>query len=378
MAQTWVLNERIKRISDRNFDLVFRSNGKVFETINIKYVIDTPPFYMQVSYLNDPTGSEGVIVYNSLNTPAWTNEAYRTIRFNSPNDDLLTWLQNNATQQLLCDANDMSAVADAIRAKTGSTDAMSFPADFVSNIGKLYDTSDAADLTEAKAIIPEGLVVYGSNGKVEGTALWGGSRSKAATLSSIYSNPDTIQLGYKFLGSTIFTTGDVLFLSLPVDSITNMPINAVDYIKWRAQLVFSGDDAANLIAAIGINGSLRFNSIVGLTTPKDTVPENISKIEFLFNYSINGQSHNSIASFSYDNPSGNFIVVPNFNGYSLNDQDAGFSVVKAVITGDANQTNWLIYISPGYGFNSAVSSEDDSIITLNNIYIYAEELKTTT
>lgn len=63
MAQTWVLNERIKRINVANFVFYFKSNGKLFTGMKIEYVINTVPFYMQISYLNGATDSEKVIVY---------------------------------------------------------------------------------------------------------------------------------------------------------------------------------------------------------------------------------------------------------------------------------------------------------------------------
>lgn len=132
MAQTWVLNEKIARES-ASFNFNFKSNGQLFNGIDVQYVISTPPFYLLIQY-NDLQTDDTVVVYNSSNTPAWTDEAYRTITFSTPTTNLIEWLQANATQQLLCGANDMYAVADAIRTKAGSTAALAFPDGFVSAV----------------------------------------------------------------------------------------------------------------------------------------------------------------------------------------------------------------------------------------------------
>lgn len=132
MAETWVLNEKIAKVS-ASFNFDFKSNGQLFNGIDVQYVISTPPFYLLIQY-NDLQTDDTVVVYNSSNTPAWTDEAYRTITFSTPTENLIQWLQSNATQQFLCGANDMFAVADAIRTKAGSTAALAFPDGFISAV----------------------------------------------------------------------------------------------------------------------------------------------------------------------------------------------------------------------------------------------------
>ncbi len=68
--------------------------------------------------------------------------------------------------EYLTNDTELKSVADAIRAKTGGTDALSFPAGFVSEIGTLRDTSDA---TVTAGDMAKGVVAYGSGGKVTGT-----------------------------------------------------------------------------------------------------------------------------------------------------------------------------------------------------------------
>lgn len=68
--------------------------------------------------------------------------------------------------EYLTNDTELKSVADAIRAKTGGTDALSFPAGFVSEIGTLRDTSDA---TVTAGDMAKGIVAYGSGGKVTGT-----------------------------------------------------------------------------------------------------------------------------------------------------------------------------------------------------------------
>ena len=134
MAETWVLNKKIAKASGSlSFDFNFKSNGQLFSGMDVQFVISTPPFYMLIQYI-DPQTDDTVVVYNSSNTPAWTDEAYRTITFSTPTTNLIEWLQANATQQFLCGANDMYAVADAIRTKAGSTAALTFPDGFVSAV----------------------------------------------------------------------------------------------------------------------------------------------------------------------------------------------------------------------------------------------------
>lgn len=84
------------------------------------------------------------------NTPAyyiaqrqWYNDGYRIIEFtggDTTNAELIAWIQANAVQIIprhYVDDADLLSVADAIRAKTGSTEPLVFPQGFVDAINEL-------------------------------------------------------------------------------------------------------------------------------------------------------------------------------------------------------------------------------------------------
>lgn len=141
MAQTWVLNETLTITLNEaiSTDINFTSAGVSYTNFSIGYVDEQ---YQYISY--KPSSGSGTTAYASYYFPkvGWQNEAYRTVTFQTdPTGRLLTWLQANATQQLLCDANDMFAVADAIRTKAGSTAALAFPDGFVSAVNGIQTGS---------------------------------------------------------------------------------------------------------------------------------------------------------------------------------------------------------------------------------------------
>ena len=126
MAETWVIK------SDAAGELVttqisFTSNGQKFTSIGAVY--DGSAFSLQ--YGNNeiaifiPGASSGYEFYN---------EAYRKLTFDTPpTGALLTWLQTNATRQVveyLTTETDLIKVANAIRAKSGTTAKLSFPDGF--------------------------------------------------------------------------------------------------------------------------------------------------------------------------------------------------------------------------------------------------------
>lgn len=150
MAEMWVIK------SDATGELAttqisFTSNGQKFTSIGTDYT----GTFIVLHYDNnevagyDP-GTSGVYEFD--------NEAYRKLTFDTPpTGDLLTWLQANATLQedttvveYLTTNIDLKKVANAIRAKSGTTAKLSFPDGFalaISNISTVAPGSNYGLIT---------------------------------------------------------------------------------------------------------------------------------------------------------------------------------------------------------------------------------------
>ena len=133
MAETWVIK------SDATGELVttqisFTSNGQKFTSIGTYYSgVFVILCYDSYEVAGHATGYGGVYEFD--------NEAYRKLTFDTPpTGDLLTWLQANATRQVveyLTTETDLKKVANAIRAKSGTTAKLSFPDGFVQAINSI-------------------------------------------------------------------------------------------------------------------------------------------------------------------------------------------------------------------------------------------------
>lgn len=134
MAETWV----IKSDAAGEFattQISFTSNGQKFTSIGAVYdgsVIVLRYDNNEVAGYDPGVGSYGY---------EFDNEAYRELTFDTPpTGDLLTWLQSNATRQAveyLTTGADLIKVANAIRAKSGTTAKLSFPDGFVQAINSI-------------------------------------------------------------------------------------------------------------------------------------------------------------------------------------------------------------------------------------------------
>ena len=138
MAETWV----IKSDATGEFattQIAFTSNGQKFTSIAAVY--DDSGTFMILRYDNNEVA--GWDIYGGGDGFEFENEAYRTITFDTPpTGDLLTWLQANATRQVqvveyLTTETDLIKVANAIRAKSGTTAKLSFPDGFVQAINSI-------------------------------------------------------------------------------------------------------------------------------------------------------------------------------------------------------------------------------------------------
>ena len=133
MAETWV----IKSDAAGEFattQIAFTSNGQKFTSIGADYADLVIILYYDNNEIAgfDPGASAGFEFYN---------EAYRKLTFDTPpTGDLLTWLQANATRQVveyITTDTDLIKVANAIRAKSGTTAKLSFPDGFVQAINSI-------------------------------------------------------------------------------------------------------------------------------------------------------------------------------------------------------------------------------------------------
>lgn len=138
MAETWI----IKSSATGEFattQISFTSNGQKFTSIGATYT----GLYVVLCY--DNTEVAGYDPGSGDMNYMFDPEAYRKLTFDAPpTGALLTWLQANATRQvveyLTTDA-DLIKVANAIRAKSGTTAKLSFPDGFALEIGSIPSVS---------------------------------------------------------------------------------------------------------------------------------------------------------------------------------------------------------------------------------------------
>lgn len=134
MAETWIIKSSA-RGEFATTQISFTSNGQKFTSIGAN---SDASLFVILRYDNneiagyDP-GTGGVYEFD--------NEAYRKLTFDThPTGALLSWLESNATRQVveyLATDIDLKKVANAIRAKSGTTAKLSFPDGFalaISNI----------------------------------------------------------------------------------------------------------------------------------------------------------------------------------------------------------------------------------------------------
>ena len=135
MAEMWVIKSDAAGVFATT-QISFTSNGQKFTSIGADY--DAGSFVILRYDNSEVAGYDtagGDIVYE------FDNEAYRKLTFDTPpTGALLTWLQTNATRQVVEDLTtetDLIKVANAIRAKSGTTATLSFPDGFVQAINSI-------------------------------------------------------------------------------------------------------------------------------------------------------------------------------------------------------------------------------------------------
>ena len=133
MAETWIIKSDAAGVFATT-QIAFTSNGQKFTSIGADYADLVIILYYDNNEIAgfDPGAGYGF---------EFEIEAYRTITFDTPpTGDLLTWLQANATRQVveyLTTETDLIKVANAIRAKSGTTAKLSFPDGFVQAINSI-------------------------------------------------------------------------------------------------------------------------------------------------------------------------------------------------------------------------------------------------
>ena len=133
MAETWVIKSDASGLLDTT-QIAFTSNGQKFTSIGANYI----GLFVVLCYDNNEVADYDPGVPYGFE---FDNEAYRKLTFDTPpTGELLTWLQANATRQVVAylttDA-DLIKVANAIRAKNGTTAKLSFPDGFVQAINSI-------------------------------------------------------------------------------------------------------------------------------------------------------------------------------------------------------------------------------------------------
>ena len=151
MVETWVIKNSATGELETT-QIAFTSNGQKFTSIGSNYN-DSGTFII-LRYDNNEVAAWDI--YGGGEVYEFENEAYRKLTFDTPpTGALLTWLQANATRQVqvveyLTTETDLIKVANAIRAKSGTTAKLSFPDGFalaISNISTVAPGSNYGLIT---------------------------------------------------------------------------------------------------------------------------------------------------------------------------------------------------------------------------------------
>ena len=157
----WVFNETITKIpvsENVNFSVTF-SDG---------HIINYDRMFISGNDLGYKQAGQSAVTcayYHSISPNRWTNEIWRTVDFGTTEqtvtDAFYTWLTTNAVQQgsdpsepttdilYTVNGSSLTAVANAIRGKTGTTGELAFPDGYVSAVNGI---SSVSDLSNAKDI----------------------------------------------------------------------------------------------------------------------------------------------------------------------------------------------------------------------------------
>lgn len=148
MAEMWIIKDNAP-VDENSYELAktdisFTSGGAKFVAFEVATdgIVIWLKYYPTANTVFEPGSFEPGMGEDRF---SWRNNAYKTITFDThPTGDLLTWLQANATLQedttvveYLTTETDLIKVANAIRAKSGTTAKLSFPDGFVQAINSI-------------------------------------------------------------------------------------------------------------------------------------------------------------------------------------------------------------------------------------------------
>ena len=149
MSETWVIKDNAP-VDENSYtltktDISFTSGAEKF--VGIEIYSDGIAALFLTYYRNNNTVKQPAAFDYSLGETQfyWNAPAYKTLVFDiAPTGELLAWLQKNADMQdktYLTTASELKSIADAIRAKGGTTDPLVYPGGFVTAIGALRTTT---------------------------------------------------------------------------------------------------------------------------------------------------------------------------------------------------------------------------------------------
>lgn len=151
MAETWIIKDNAP-VDENSYELAktdisFASGGTKFVAFEVYTdgIVIWLKYYPPANTVFEPGSFEPGMGEDRF---YWKNNAYKKLTFDTPpTGALLTWLESNATRQVveyITTETDLIKVANAIRAKSGTTAKLSFPDGFVQAInsytgGEEYD-----------------------------------------------------------------------------------------------------------------------------------------------------------------------------------------------------------------------------------------------
>ena len=205
MSQTWVIKDTApvdaasRELSAQQCS--FTSNGHKFSSISVVAVEEVAIYILMYDNFEVAGDEFGIGFDWSVN-----GEAYKTLEFDiAPTGELLAWLQKNADKQVdteyLTRKSELTSVANAIRAKGGTTAQLIYPDEFVTAIQAIQTG------TELKIIVTvaSGATVTATKGSlsVSGSSVNGtctlvvpeaGTWSVSATMGGQTSDTKTVSI----------------------------------------------------------------------------------------------------------------------------------------------------------------------------------------